>query len=82
MSEINYQPIFDYIDEAKKELREEMNDKMATKADIERVLAAIAAFGEQTQNNTEQVATAHYRIDDVEKWVTKVAEKTNIPYQP
>lgn len=41
MSDINYKPIFDYIDETEKRIKEEM----ATKADIEKVLSAVASIG-------------------------------------
>lgn len=74
----NYQPIFDYIDEQLKEL--------PTKAELEsqtnRVLNAISAFRKQTQNNTEEIAAAHNRIDGVDSWIVKVAEKTNTLYNP
>lgn len=47
MSATNLQPIFDYIDEVKKE--------MSTKEDIAKVLSAIDAFALNNKNNYKSI---------------------------
>ncbi len=78
MSEINFKPIFDYIDDKIDGLKEEM----ATKKDIERVLDAVAAFGNQTKGNEDKSIVLEEKTGRIEKWVIQAAEKVEVPYNP
>jgi len=82
MSEINYQPIFDYIDEHVDGQIKQLRTEIATKADIERILQAIDAFTKESKDNSTETVVLKAKTERMEHWVIKAAEKTDIPYNP
>ena len=82
MSETNFQPIFDYIDQTIEDLKTDQDAKFASKADIQAVLKAIEAFGKQGKDNQEEILAAGGRIDDLEKWTIEAAPKVGVSYNP
>ena len=78
MNETNFQPIFDYIDETKKEIME----VVATKADIQNVLDAVGAIATQSKKNEDKVILLENKTERVEHWVMQAAEKIEVPYKP
>lgn len=44
MVEINYKPIFEYIDEAKKEITENITKDMATKKSVDTLQRTVAKY--------------------------------------
>lgn len=77
MSEINFKPVFDYIDERVKEVRHDM----ATKADIERVLNAIDKFAKRDGVNEGEIKAVGNRVDKVDAWITEAASKVGVVYR-
>lgn len=47
---IDFKPVFDYIDNATGHLKDDMDLKFATKTDVERILNAIDKFTKTTKN--------------------------------
>jgi hypothetical protein len=82
MSDINFQPMFDYIDEHVDGQIKQLRTEMATKADIERILQAIDAFTKQSKDNNTETVVLKAKTERIEHWVIKAAEKTDIPYNP
>ena len=78
MSDTNFQPIFDYVDEKIDGLRAEM----ATKADIQTVLNAIDAFAKDSNNVKQEVVIAQAKTQQIEHWVIKASKKVEVPYNP
>lgn len=82
MENTNFQPIFDYIDQSKKELKEELKLDLATKADINALQTSVDKLASRFDKfDTESTVTKH-RVERVEHWVTKAAEKIEVPYNP
>ena len=78
MSETNFQPIFDYIDDKITGLEE----KMATKLDIQKVLDAVGSFAKSAKDKNEKLALLENKTERIEHWVMEAAEKTKVPYKP
>ncbi len=82
MSETNFQPIFDYIDESEKRIKSEIKSEMATKADIERVLKAVGAISKTSSEHEDKLLEAQNKTEQLEHWVIQAAERTEVPYRP
>ena len=82
MSDTNFQPIFDYIDQSMEDLKIDLDAKFASKADIERILKAIDAFAKRDKNNETEILVAGNRIHSLEKWTIEAAPKIGVPYNP
>ncbi len=78
MNDINFQPIFEYIDEAEKRIKAEM----ASKADIEKVLSAVTAIATNYKKTDDKVSIQESKTERIEHWVIKAAEKVEVPYKP
>ena len=75
MSEINFQPIFDYIDTALKEQSFQLGSR------IDAVQTQVANLATQVQTLTQEVRVSNYRLDRLEDWAPKVGDKTSIPFE-
>lgn len=78
---IDFKPIFDYIDKTIDELKTDLESKFASKADIERILNAIDKFTKNDKDNSAEILVARNRIDNIETWVNKAAPKIGVPYK-
>ena len=76
MVEINYKPIFDYIDQTKKELKEEL----ASKADLKRLQDTVDGIAKNFKNNDEKVIIVEAKSERIEHWVIDASKKINLPY--
>lgn len=81
MENINFQPVFDYIDEAEKRIKTEIMEKVASKKDIEDLQNHIDFLAKQTKDAGDKAAVADAKANKVERWVIQAAEKVNLPYQ-
>jgi hypothetical protein len=82
MENINFQPVFDYIDKTKEEIIGEIMGQVATKEDIRGLQSSIDGLAKQTKDNTEKVAGADAKASQLEGWVIQAAEKIEVPYKP
>jgi hypothetical protein len=78
MDNINFQPIFDYIDNTKKEILEQV----ASKQDIKDLQTSIDGLAKQTKDNSDKVVLLDAKAGRLEGWVLQAAETTEIPYNP
>lgn len=82
MSETNFQPICDYIDKTIEDLKADLDNKFATKSDIERILQAIDAFSKRDKINETEILASGSRINALEKWTIEAAPKVGVQYNP
>jgi len=77
MSDTNFQPIFDYIDESNKKQKEEILNEI--KIDITDVKTAVANLSSQVKKYHEEMLVSGHRIDRLEEWAKTVGEKVGVP---
>lgn len=65
MTDINFQPIFDYIDKSKAELKEEIMSEVRT--ELGEVKTAAANLSSQVQKYHEEMLVSGHRIDRLEQ---------------
>jgi uncharacterized coiled-coil DUF342 family protein len=73
MSDINFQPIFDYIDESSAKLKEDL------RIDLTDVKTSIANLSAQVKKYHEEMLVSGHRIDRLEEWAKTVGEKVGLP---
>ena len=81
MAKSQFQPIFDYIDQTKKDTIEEILSQTASKKDIARLEKAVDAYAKQTKDFYQEVTVVIAKVSRMEAWIEKVAEKVGIKYQ-
>ncbi len=81
MQDINFKPIFDYIDGKVDELKADLKVELATKKDIEGLENHIDLLAKQTKEAGEKATVADAKSNKVEHWVLQAAEKINLPYK-
>ena len=81
MENINFQPVFDYIDNKVSELKTDLASTVASKEDIKNLQKHIDGLAKQTKEAGEKATVADAKANKVEKWVITAAEKINLPYK-
>lgn len=77
MSDINFQPIFDYIDETNRGLEQRLIDKI--ESELRDVKTAVANLSSQVKNYHEEMMVANHRLERLEKWAEQVGQKVGVP---
>lgn len=77
MSDINFQPIFDYIDESNKALKEDL--LMEVRGEMRDVKSAIANLSAQVKKYHEEMLVSGHRLDRLEEWAKAVGQKIGLP---
>lgn len=72
----NFQPIFDYIDDAKKDILAQV----ATKDDIKLLQNSMDVFAKQTKDYYQEVTVMVAKVSRMEAWIQKTANKIGIAY--
>ncbi len=75
MNEINFQPIFDYIDNALKE------QSLVLRDEIRVVQTQVANLAHTVGEMRQELQVSSYRHDRLEAWAPKVGKKTGIPFE-
>lgn len=83
MKKIDFQPIFDYIDENSKRLREDLMSEVRSeiRKEIGEVKTAIANLTSDVQSLTEEMIVSNRRIRRLEGWAEPVGKKVGIPIE-
>ncbi len=81
MSTINFQPIFDYIDESHDRLKQELKSEIKTEfhQELGGLKTAIANIAAQLQTNLAEQKVAGHRLNRLEDWAGPVGEKVGLP---
>jgi hypothetical protein len=84
MSDTNFQPIFDYIDESEKRIKEELTSEITSQISlkIQRVQDTLDAFAKDHKDNNHKAKIIEAKAERIEHWVMKAAEKVEVPYKP
>lgn len=77
MADINFQPVFDYIDEAKKEIKEDV--RVELRAELRDVKTSISNLSSQVKKYCEEMLVSGHRIDRLEQWAEQVGNKVGVP---
>lgn len=83
MDNINFKPIFDYIDQSTESLRQELKEGLgglATKEDVKGLQTAISNLASQTLDNSNKVTLLDGKANRLEAWVIPAAKKIELPY--
>ena len=85
MENINFKPIFDYIDEAKKEIIEEITENvtrdMATKKSVDTLQRSVDAFAGESKKKGQEEIVLKAKTERIEHWVIDASKKIDLPYQ-
>lgn len=85
MSNTNFQPIFDYIDESVANKLDSLRDELhglATKKDIQKLQNTLDGFAKSTKEVDEKVKVLESKSEGMEHWIIKAAVETKVPYKP
>ena len=72
-----FQPIFDYIDETKKEILAQV----ASKKDIKKLQDSVDAYAKQTRDYYQEVTIVVAKVNRMEAWIQRVASKVGVEYE-
>lgn len=76
MDQINFQPIFSYIDDSLNPLKA---DIAQVKSDMADVKTAVANLSHQVQKYHEEMLVSGHRLDRLEEWAVQVGQKVGVP---
>jgi hypothetical protein len=79
--EVNFQPVFDYIDEKLGEQSELLRSELALKEDVRRIQETLDSFATGYKNYGDNLKVVENKACRLETWALKVAEKTETPYE-
>lgn len=72
-----FQPIFDYIDETKKEILAQV----ATKESIKKLQDSVDVYAKQTKDYYQEVTIVIAKVNRMEAWIQTVANKVGVEYK-
>jgi|GEM_PF-2766411 len=78
MADINFQPIFNYIDQAVIPIKEEIAE---LRADMRLVKTTVVNMAGDIKTLKEEMMGANYRIKRLEDWAGPVGRKVDIPIE-
>ena len=78
MSKTDFKPIFDYIDKN----NEELEKRLATKADIARLENTVNSFAGKELKREQESTVLKAKTQRMEHWVIKTAKQIKVPYEP
>lgn len=81
MIEINYKPIFDYIDKSSQELEERLKQDLVSKTDLKHLQDTVDGIATNFKNNDEKVAITEEKTERIEHWVISAAKRIDVPYK-
>jgi hypothetical protein len=81
MENINFQPIFDYIDKSQEDLEIRLKRDLASKEDVRKIQETLDSFAKDNKNFGQDLKVVENKASRLESWVLKAAEKTEIPYE-
>ncbi len=81
MSDTNFQPIFDYIDQNSQKLKTELKEEILSEVrnEIGDLKTSIANLSVQVKNYHEEMLVSGHRIDRLEEWAKQVGNKVGVP---
>jgi len=82
MENINFQPLFDYIDKAIDKVKEDLIEKLASKEDLRRLQRTIDSFAKNYKHYGENLKVVENKAQRVETWVISASGKIQVPYNP
>lgn len=78
MTEINFQPIFDYIDEKVDPLEVKVTSLQTSFNNLQTTMDKLV---KKDKNLDEEKIIANYRVTRLEQWAKPVGEKTQISFE-
>ena len=72
-----FQPVFDYIDETKKEILAQVADK----EDIKKLQDSMDAYAKQTKDYYQEVTVVVAKVSRMEAWIQRAAGKVGVEYE-
>jgi hypothetical protein len=78
MSDINFQPIFNYIDNSIRPLNEQFGEFRHELSDVK---VQVANLAHELSEMRQELHVSNHRLDRIESWVPKVGDKTGIPFE-
>lgn len=79
MTQINFQPIFDYIDQNNQVLKEEI--MVEVRAELRGINTRIDNLTGQVKKFNDEMLISGHRLDRLEHWAKPVGDKLNIPIE-
>ncbi len=76
-SKSKFQPIFDYIDDTKKEILA----AVATKDDIKKLQDSVDSYAKQTKDYYQEVTVVIAKVNRMEAWIQSVSGKVGVKYE-
>lgn len=76
-----FQPIFDYIDETKKEIISEILSQTASKGDVNNLRTSLDGYAKQTKDYYQEVTVVVAKVNRIEAWIQKAAHKVGLEYE-
>ena len=83
MTDINFQPIFDYLDNSIWGLKTSLKKEIMTevRAELSDIKTAIANLSGQVQGYHNEMLVSGHRVDRLEKWAKQVGKKVDLPIE-
>lgn len=77
MSDTNFQPIFDYIDQSAAALKADISAEL--RQEIGEVKTSVANLSAQVKKYHEEMLVSGHRTGPLEEWATQVGNKVGVP---
>lgn len=79
MTEINFQPVFDYLDEKLESHKEEI--MTAVRAELYDIKTNLANLAGEVKDFREEMKISNFRTTRLEEWAVPVGNKLNLPIE-
>jgi hypothetical protein len=81
MENINFQPVFDYIDQKVDELKTDLKNELASKSDVNNIQISLDGYAKQSKDYYQEVTVLIAKVNRMEQWIQRVAEKVGVEYK-
>jgi hypothetical protein len=77
MTDINFQPVFDYIDQKVVELKEDL----ASKEGVRNLQVSLDAYAKQSKDYYQEVTVLIAKVNRMEEWIRHASVKLELEYK-
>ena len=77
--DINFKPLFEYLDEQFGEVKSDIAD---VKQGVQVLQTSVDSFAKTYKDNTEEIKVINYRVGKQENWIKQAAPKIGLEYKP
>jgi hypothetical protein len=77
--DINFKPLFDYLDEQFGEVKSDIAD---VKHGVHILQTSVGSFAKTYKDNGDEIKVVNHRVNNQENWIKRAGSKIGLEYKP